>query len=96
MSVIGRIYSVIKSPLVTEKTDRFSQDRKYSFWVDLKANKVEIKRAVEKIYNVKVGKVASMIVEGKTKKVRWNQPGKTAVKKKAIVTLRKGYEIKAT
>ena len=70
--------------------------RKYIFWVDSRANKIEIKRAVEKIYNVKVEGVTSMMVKGRTKRVRWNQPGKTASWKKAVVTLKEGNEIKLT
>jgi len=59
-------------------------------------NKIEIKNAVEKIYNVKVEKVNIMNVKGKTKRIRWNQEGKTPTWKKAIVTLKRGYEIKIT
>lgn len=88
------IYSVVKASLITEKTTRLSPYRQYSFWVDRGANKIEIKRAIEKIYSVKVDKVASLIVKGKTKRIRMNQPGKTVAWKKAIVTLKKGQEIK--
>lgn len=89
-------YSVIKSPLITEKSNREIAYRKYCFWVDRAANKIEIKRAIEKVYKVKVDKVSAMIVKGKTKKVRWNQPGKTTAWKKAVVTLKQGSEIKLT
>ncbi len=94
MDTVKSIYSIIKAPLVTEKTTRESVNRKYTFWVAKDANKIEIKRAIEKIYKVKVDKVASLMVKGKTKKVRWNQPGKTASWKKAVVKLREGFEIK--
>jgi len=90
------IYSIIKSPLVTEKSTRDSVYRKYAFWVDRVANKIEIRQAVERVYNVKVSKVSSMFVKGKIKRIRWNQPGKTASWKKAIVTLKEGSEIKLT
>lgn len=89
-------YLVIKSPLVTEKANRISSYLKYIFWVDKLANKVDIKRAVEKVYNVKVERVNSEIVKGKTRRIKWNQPGKTSSWKKAIVTLKKGFEIKLT
>ena len=89
-------YSIIKSPLITEKSSREIALRKYCFWVDKGANKIEIKRAIEKVYKVKVEKVASMVVKGKTKKVRHNQPGKTSSWKKAVVTLAEGSEIKVT
>ena len=97
MGSIGKsLYSVIKSPLITEKGTDLSSERKYIFWVERSANKIEIKKAVEKIYSVKVEDVNSMMVKGKTKRVRWNQPGKTTSWKKAIVTLKKGSEIKFT
>ncbi len=96
MSLIKSIYSVIKSPLLTEKSNREMGFGKYAFWVDKESNKIEIKMAVEKVYNVKVEKIATMVVKGKMKKIRANQPGKTSSWKKAIVTLKKGFEIKIT
>ncbi len=96
MSVGKSIYSIIKSALVTEKTTRDAVHRKYAFWVDSSANKIEVKRAIEKIYKVKVDKVASLMVKGKTKRIRGNQAGKTTSWKKAIVTLKEGSEIKLT
>ncbi|MCP4652439.1 MAG: 50S ribosomal protein L23 [Candidatus Omnitrophica bacterium] len=90
------IYSVIKAPLVTEKSSRHSVYRKYSFLVSNDSNKVEIKRSIEKIYKVKVDKISSMIIKGKIKKIKWNQPGKTVNWKKAVITLKPGFEIKLT
>ena len=81
---------------MTEKSTRDVVYRKYLFWVDKNANKIEIKRAIEKIYNVKVDKVASMMVKGKMKRIRGNLSGKTTAWKKAVVTLREGSEIKLT
>lgn len=89
-------YTVIKSPLVTEKASQINPYGKYLFWVDKEANKIDIKRAVEKVYNVKVQRVNSQIVKGKTKRIKWNQPGRTSSWKKAVVTLKKGFEIKLT
>ncbi len=89
-------YSVIRSPLITEKSSREVAYQKYSFWVDKNANKIEIKKAIEMVYKVKVTKVTTMVVKGKTKKVRWNQPGKTSSWKKAMVTLAEGSQIKLT
>ena len=96
MSVSRSIYSVIKSVLVTEKSTKDLVGRKYAFWVDKDANKIEIKRAIEKIYNVKVDKVASLVIKGKTKRIRGNLAGKTTSWKKAVVTLKEGSEIKIT
>ncbi len=89
-------YSIIKSSLITEKSTRDAPNRKYAFRVAKGANKIEIKQAVEKIYKVKVDKVASLVIKGRTKRIRGNQSGKTASWKKAIVTLKEGSEIKLT
>lgn len=94
MGEVKSIYSIIKAPLTTEKTTRLAPSRKYSFCVSREANKIDIKKAVEKVYNVKVESVTSMVVKGKMKKVRANQPGLTSAWKKAIVTLKEGFEIK--
>ncbi len=94
MSVVKSVYSIIKSPLVTEKSARDSVFRKYAFRVGKDANKVQIKRAIEKIYKVKVIKTSVLTVKGKMKRLRFNQAGKTASWKKAIVTLKEGSEIK--
>ena len=88
------IYSVIKSQLITEKSTKDLSTRKYAFRVAKTANKIEIKRAIEKIYNVKVAKITSAIVKGKMKRIRANQSGKTNSWKKTIATLREGFEIK--
>ncbi|MDP2923910.1 MAG: 50S ribosomal protein L23 [Candidatus Omnitrophota bacterium] len=94
MPGITSIYSVLKSPLITEKATRLTPQHKYIFMVDRNANIIEIKKAVENIYNVKVEKVNSLVMKGKTKRVKWNQPGKTTAWKKAIITLKEGFEIK--
>lgn len=87
------IYSVLKSSLITEKTNRFLPARVYAFSVDRRANKIEIKKAVENIYNVKVEKVNVVLVKGKTKRLRQGQEGKTSLWKKAYVTLKEGQKI---
>jgi len=91
---MSTLLSVIKAPVVTEKSAKFTIYRKYAFWVAKDANKVQIKQALENIYKVKVQHVASAIVKGKFKRVRANQPGKTQDWKKAMVTLKPGHEIK--
>lgn len=94
MAGINTVYSVLKSPLISEKATRDAALRKYVFVVDKNANVIEIKKAVETIYKVKVLKVNTLMVKGKIKRVRWNQPGRTSSWKKAIVTLKEGSEIK--
>ncbi|MEI8350338.1 MAG: 50S ribosomal protein L23 [Candidatus Omnitrophota bacterium] len=96
MAEVNSIYSIIKAPLLTEKSTGLTPYRQYVFAVDRNANVIQIKQAVEKVYKVKVAKVNTMMVKAKTKRVRWNQPGKTTPWKKAIVTLKEGFEIKLT
>ncbi|MEW5952258.1 MAG: 50S ribosomal protein L23 [Bacillota bacterium] len=83
---------IIKKPLVTEKSMDLVQENKYTFIVDPKANKVEIRKAVEELFKVKVTSVNTMNVKGKLKRVR-NILGRTPDRKKAIVTVRDGDKI---
>jgi large subunit ribosomal protein L23 len=86
-------YNIIKSPLITEKTTIQKEDsNQVSFKVSRKANRVEIKRAIENIFNVKVAGVRTMQVKGKTKQ-RGRIIGKRKDWKKAIVTLIPGERI---
>lgn len=77
---------IIKAPIVTEKSNYDIQEGKYTFKVDKRATKVEISKAVEKLFGVKVLKVNTMNVNGKKKRVGYHQ-GKTSDWKKAIVTI---------
>ena len=77
---------IIVRPVITEKSNDEMQSGKYTFEVNKKATKVEIARAVEKLFEVKVLNVNTMIVKGKTKRVRYVE-GKTSDWKKAIVTI---------
>lgn len=85
-------YDIIKALLRTEKSSIYEREGKYLFLVAKPANKVQIKRAVEEIYKVKVKDVNTLISYGKMKRVRY-QLGKTADTKKAIVTLKEGQKI---
>ena len=77
---------VIIRPVITEKSNDEMQAGKYTFEVNKKATKVDIAKAVEKIFEVKVLNVNTMIVKGKVKRVRYKE-GKTSDWKKAIVTI---------
>lgn len=77
---------IIIKPIITEKSNVEMQAGKYTFEVNKKATKVDVKRAVEKIFNVKVLKVNTINVSGKEKRVGRNI-GKTADWKKAIVSI---------
>ncbi len=83
---------VLKRPVISEKSVGLVEENKYSFWVDPAANKIEIKAAVEKMFKVKVADVRTMNVDGKMKRVG-KFTGKTADRKKAIVTLKAGERI---
>ena len=89
------LYDIIREPLLTEKGTKQEKTRKYFFVVDRSAKKHEIREAVERLFNVKVDKVNTMVMGGKWKRVRY-QPGKTADLKKAIVNLKEGQKIELT
>ncbi|MGE5578044.1 MAG: 50S ribosomal protein L23 [Syntrophothermus sp.] len=92
---MGDPRSIIKRPLVTEKSTRLIQDQnKYTFEVALTANKTEIKQAIEEIFKVTVTNVTTMRVLGKTKRMG-RYEGKRPDWKKAIVTLKPGDRIEA-
>lgn len=90
------LYDIIQEPIITEKITRESETLgKYAFRVHPKANKKEIKSAVEKVFNVHVTRINVINNSGKWRRVRF-QPGKTADWKKAIVTLKAGEKIDIT
>ncbi len=85
--------SVLKRPIITEKSQKLNPQGKYTFEVNRGANKIEIASAIEKMYGVSVDKVSTITQYGK-KKSRMNKSkltsGKTATFKKAIVSLKEG------
>jgi large subunit ribosomal protein L23 len=83
---------IIKALIRTEKSTLNEPQGKYLFLVDLSANKIQIKRAVEQVYKVKVKDVNTFVSLGKLKKVRYHL-GRTVDLKKAIVTLKEGQKI---
>ncbi|MCI2425745.1 50S ribosomal protein L23 [Candidatus Acetothermia bacterium] len=85
---------IIIAPLLTEATWKVMEDNKYAFKVALAANKIQIKRAVEGLFNVKVEKVWTANMEGKPRRERLTQMhGKTNRWRKAIVKLAPGNKI---
>jgi large subunit ribosomal protein L23 len=86
-------YDIIRGPLVTEKTTLQKElNNQVTFKVDKRANRVEIKDAIEKNFNIKVQKVRTVQVKGKVKQ-RGRIIGKRADWKKAIVSLMPGQRI---
>ncbi|MNV13394.1 50S ribosomal protein L23 [compost metagenome] len=77
---------IIKRPVITERTSDYMSEMKYAFEVDIRANKTEIKKAVEAIFKVKVTNVNTMRVPGKLKRYG-KYSGYTPEWKKAIVKL---------
>jgi len=94
-SLMKSPYSIIISPLRTEKGTNLLPFNKYLFCAAKEANKIEIKDAVEQIYKVRVTRVNTQTVKGKKKRVRLVE-GKTPAWKKAIVTLKAGDKIDVT
>lgn len=85
-------FSVIRTLLRTEKGTREAQHNKYLFAVERDSNKIEIRKAVEELYKVKVQAVNTSRLPGKLKRVR-AQLGHTPGWKKAVVTLQSGHKI---
>lgn len=83
---------VVKRVLQTEKGTRLATHDQYLVGVALDANKVEIRQAVESLFNVKVTKVNTQIAHGKWRRLS-NRWGRRSDWKKAIVTLAKGQKI---
>ena len=83
---------IIKAPIITEKTSELAGNNVITFSVDVKANKTQIKQAIEKIFDVKVESVNTINVKPKKKRVG-RYVGKTNKVKKAIVKLKEGSSI---
>jgi len=87
-------YQIILKPIVTEKGVSSQEDNCYLFWVNPRANKNQIKKAVEEFFGVKPLSVRTVLVKGHVKRL-WRQ-GKTVItstRKKAIVKLKEGEKI---
>lgn len=88
-------YDTILAPVITEKATLLSEKNQVVFRVPLTASKKDIKDAVEKLFNVKVAAVNTIVRKGKTKQFR-GIPGKRSDVKNAVVTLLAGYSIDVT
>jgi large subunit ribosomal protein L23 len=86
-------YSILKRPLITEKSMSMGPSGKYAFEVDMNANKIEIGQAVEQIFSVKVVSVNTLHVKGKVRRRGRVSSGMTPTWKKAYVTLAPGQRI---
>ena len=88
------VHQVILRPIISEQSYDLINENRYTFEVARKANKFEIRDAVEEIFGVTVLKVNTMVVKGKPKRVR-TAKGLTRTWKKAIVTIADGETIEA-
>ena len=95
MSQDTRHYDVIRSPTITEKATMAAEYNKVVFNVSMTATKTEIKSAVEKLFDVKVTSVNTLVRKGK-KKVFRGFRGQQSDVKKAVVTLAEGHKIDVT
>lgn len=86
-------YNILMSPVVTEKATDLQKERVYIFKVPIKTNKIDIRRAVEEFFDVKVEKVRTLNIKPKQRKWRTKVVGKTTQWKKAIVKLKAGNAI---
>ena len=91
----ARMYEVIRSPLITEKTTNGSEHGQVTFRVAMDASKPEIKQAIEGLFKVKVKAINTVTVKGKSKIFR-GRPGVRSDWKKAIVSLVDGHKIDVT
>ena len=90
---MNKYRDIIKAPIITEKTADLAQNHNtITFSVDTKANKIQIKQAIEKIFDVKVDSVNTINVKPRRKRVG-RYVGKTNKVKKAIVKLKEGSSI---
>jgi large subunit ribosomal protein L23 len=89
------MYTIIRSPIITEKATALSEKGQFVFKVAIDATKPEIKAAVEGLFGVKVTGVNTLVQKGKTKRFR-GRPGRRADMKKAFVTLADGQNIDFT
>lgn len=85
-------YDIIKAPVITEKSQTLANENVIVFKVDKKANKVQIKQAIEKKFNVKVEKITTLNTKAKKRRVG-RYTGTTSPYKKAMVKLKEGSKI---
>nr|YP_009511091.1 ribosomal protein L23 [Hydropuntia rangiferina]AXI96764.1 ribosomal protein L23 [Hydropuntia rangiferina]UAD87445.1 ribosomal protein L23 [Hydropuntia rangiferina] len=86
------LINIIKYPILTDKTTQMIEENKYHFAVETKAKKTEIKQAIEKIFNVKVEKINTLVIKPRKKRIG-KKVGYKNKYKKAIIKLYDQYQI---
>ena len=90
---MGKPYQIVRQPMVTEKNMYAAESlNEYAFEVDTRANKIQIRHAIEDLFNVKVVQVRTSTKKGLTRRVGYSWTSGPSVKK-AIVKLAEGYKI---
>ncbi len=87
---------IIKKPVITEKAMKLGEQRQYVFEVEPKANKIQIRKAIEEMFEVNVVSIRTARVKGKVRSRftrRGHTEGRTPLRKKAYVTLKEGQSI---
>lgn len=87
-----RLYSILKGPIFTEKSTMLAQDNRVILKVDISANKIEIKEAVESVFEMPV-KAVNTIISKPRARVFKGKKGSRSNYKKAIITVKEGFDI---
>ena len=90
--VMSNLYNTIIAPVITEKATKISEKNQYVFKVKIDSNKKEIKKAIEKLFKVKIKKIKTIKIKGKSKIFKGTK-GRRSDYKKAIICLNKGENL---
>ena len=90
--VMNNLYNTVIAPIITEKATKISEKNQYVFKVKIDSNKKEIKQAIEKLFKVKIKKIKTIKIKGKSKIFKGTK-GKRSDYKKAIICLNKGENL---
>ena len=89
---MNNLYNTIIAPVITEKATKISEKNQYVFKVKIDSNKKEIKQAIEKLFKVKIKKIKTIKIKGKSKIFKGTK-GRRSDYKKAIICLNKGENL---
>ena len=89
---MNNLYSTVIAPIITEKATKISEKNQYVFKVKIDSNKKEIKKAIEKLFKVKIKKIKTIKIKGKSKIFKGTK-GRRSDYKKAIICLNKGENL---
>ena len=89
---MNNLYNIVIAPIITEKATKISEKNQYVFKVKIDSNKKEIKQAIEKLFKVKIKKIKTIKIKGKSKIFKGTK-GRRSDYKKAIICLNKGENL---